>query len=242
MVTEKNALINNAALFVSCFVIFFFVAYLYLTLVISYPALVSKQKFEVKEYEELLNEMYAIRKDDINLELKLKNFMMHHEELWIFVQQFNTKLNYLFAIIYFGILWSTSFVYYAFLFLEIFETIRYFLFVLLIICTLLCVISGCLLCSLAFTMQNAFQDIRQFADCSLQLEEKLKIIDFMKRFGKVPLRLSMAGFYHIDKKIILKMASTLHSVFSGLLKLKRVTRIKTNCTEVLKSNYTETGH
>ncbi|XP_023241469.1 methyltransferase-like protein 7A, partial [Centruroides sculpturatus] len=88
-------------------------------------------------------------------------------------------------------------------------------------------------------MQNAFQDIRQLADCSLQLEQKLKIIDFMKRFGKFPLRLSLAGFYHIDKKIILRMASTLHSVFSGLVKLKRVTRIKTNCTEVLKSNYTE---
>ncbi|XP_023225037.1 uncharacterized protein LOC111626001 [Centruroides sculpturatus] len=92
--------------------------------------------------------------------------------------------------------------------------------------------SGCSLCCIAFTMQNGFQDIRQFAICDLELQQKLKILNFMKRFGKVSLCLSIAGFFCLNKRIPFKMATTLHSVFSGLLKLKNASNVHRSCQQI----------
>ncbi|XP_023236579.1 uncharacterized protein LOC111635744 [Centruroides sculpturatus] len=106
-----------------------------------------------------------------------------------------------------------------------------------IVLTLICIYWGCLLCCFAFTMQNGFQDICQFAVCNLKLEQKLKILDFMKRFGKVSLCLWIGGFFVINKKIPFKMAKTLQSVFSGLLKLRNVSNLKKECDNFV-TNYT----
>ncbi|XP_023231611.1 uncharacterized protein LOC111631578 [Centruroides sculpturatus] len=107
-----------------------------------------------------------------------------------------------------------------------------------IIFTLFCIYFGSLLCCFAFTMQNAFQDISQFAVSKLKLEQKLQIFDFMKRFGKVSLCITMGGFLVVDKKIPLKMAKTLQSVFSGLLKLRNVSNAKIHCDSNFTITYT----
>ncbi|XP_067121560.1 uncharacterized protein [Centruroides vittatus] len=72
-------------------------------------------------------------------------------------------------------------------------------------------------------MQTSFQDIRRFSACDLSLEQKLKILNFMKRFGKVSLCISIRGYFNVTKKFPVKMGNTLHSIFSGLLKLKSAT-------------------
>ncbi|XP_067121568.1 uncharacterized protein [Centruroides vittatus] len=111
----------------------------------------------------------------------------------------------------------------------------------MILFTCICIIAGCLLCSLAFTMENTFQDIRQFAGCDIGENRKLKILNFMKRFGKVSLCLSIGRFLIIDKRIPLKMAKTLHSVFSGFKKLKSISNEEKNCSQFYEINFTKTN-
>ncbi|XP_023227576.1 uncharacterized protein LOC111628086 [Centruroides sculpturatus] len=193
-----------------------------------------------QEFEQLSRELFLIKRIDSDLQKKVTEFMLHHEELWLFMQQFNTKYNLVVVIIYFFVLWGTSYFCYAFIFLEFHYYQKYIIFLLMVIFTCICVIAGCLLCSLAFTMENTFQDVRQFAGCDIGLKRKLKILDFMKRFGKVSLSLSIGGFFVVDKRIVFKMASTLHSIFSGFLKLKTVSNKKENCEQMYKFNYTKT--
>ncbi|XP_023212748.1 uncharacterized protein LOC111615580 isoform X2 [Centruroides sculpturatus] len=76
-------------------------------------------------------------------------------------------------------------------------------------------------------MQTSFQDIRRFANCDLSLEQKLKMLNFMKRFGKVSLCLSANDYFNVTKKFPIKMASSLYSVFSGLLNLRTASRHNT---------------
>ncbi|XP_023234193.1 uncharacterized protein LOC111633794 [Centruroides sculpturatus] len=111
----------------------------------------------------------------------------------------------------------------------------------MILFTCISIIAGCLLCSLAFTMENTFQDIRQFAGCDIGENQKRKILNFMKRFGKVSLCLTIGIFLIIDKRIPLKMAKTLHSVFSGFKKLKSISNEEQNCSQIYKINFTETN-
>ncbi|XP_023219644.1 uncharacterized protein LOC111621671 isoform X2 [Centruroides sculpturatus] len=89
-----------------------------------------------------------------------------------------------------------------------------------------CVLVGVLLSAFTSTMQTSFQDIRRFAQCDLKLEQKLKIVNFMKRFGKASLYLSVNGFFNVTKKFPVKMSSALYSVFSNLLNLRTVSTKK----------------
>ncbi|XP_023215394.1 uncharacterized protein LOC111618163 isoform X2 [Centruroides sculpturatus] len=192
-----------------------------------------------KEFEELNYEMSTIRRSDRNLKMKLQNSMIRHQELWIYMNQLNTKFELAFVLAYFGIIWGTSFLYYAYLYIDMPWIFRIWVLALMIVFSFICIICGCLLCCIAFTMQNGFQDVRQFAICHLELERKLKILNFMKRFGKVSLCLTIGGFFCVNKRIPQKMATTLHSVFSGLLKLKNESRIRRSCqifTNISHSN------
>ncbi|XP_067133044.1 uncharacterized protein [Centruroides vittatus] len=192
-----------------------------------------------KELEELNYEMSTIRRSDRNLKMKLQNLMIRHQELWININQLNTTFELAFVIAYFGIIWGTSFLYYAYFYVDMPENLRIWVLALMIVFSFVCIIFGCLLCCIAFSMQNGFQEIRQFSICHLELERKLKILNFMKRFGKVSLCLTIGGFFCVNKRIPLKMATTLHSVFSGLLKLKNVSRIPRSCqifTNISHSN------
>ncbi|XP_023242944.1 uncharacterized protein LOC111641063 [Centruroides sculpturatus] len=92
-----------------------------------------------------------------------------------------------------------------------------------------CVLVGFLASAFTSSMQTSFQDIRRFAQCDLKLEQKLKIVNFMKRFGKASLCLSINGFFDVTKKFPIKMYSAVHSVYSRLINLTTVSK-KKNCS------------
>ncbi|XP_023234212.1 uncharacterized protein LOC111633808 [Centruroides sculpturatus] len=237
---EMKQKFNGEALFCSTFASlntsFFIGGFGYILFLVALLVLISH-----KEFEQLSMELFSIKRIDYDIREKLNELMMHHEELWIFVQQFKSKYNFVFGFVYFGIVWVTSFSYYAFLFLELHYFIKLLILLLMILFTCFSIIFGCLLCLLAFTMENTFQDIRQFAGCDIAENQKLKILNFMKRFGKVSLCLTIGRFLIIDKRIPLKMAKTLHSVFSGFKKLKSISKEEQNCLQIYKINFTETN-
>ncbi|XP_023241673.1 cytochrome P450 4C1-like [Centruroides sculpturatus] len=128
------------------------------------------------EFKQLSKELALVRRNDGNTYSKLKDVMIRHESLWKFVNQFNTKFSHLSMITYFAMTSTTSFLFYMFLHTDAADIIRVGFLIMLIFFTFTCIITACQLCCFAFTMQNAFQDIRQFAVCGLRIEKKLKVI------------------------------------------------------------------
>ncbi|XP_023215484.1 uncharacterized protein LOC111618232 [Centruroides sculpturatus] len=132
-----------------------------------------------KEFEHVLFELSF--KQNIpknihkNIPNELKKLMLRQQELWIFINQFNTKLSYPFFVLYFSVMWIISFYFYTYLFADVNDSMRLVSLLESIVFTFVFTILGCLLSCFAFSMQNGFQDIRQLADCSLKLEQKLKM-------------------------------------------------------------------
>ncbi|XP_023228626.1 uncharacterized protein LOC111628996 [Centruroides sculpturatus] len=116
------------------------------------------------------------------------------------------------------------------------NVIKYIMLSLSIILTFVCFVYGFLACYVAFSMENTFQDIRNVVDCDLSLQFKFKVLDFIKRFGKVALAINIGGCFDITKRFPFKLAKTLHSVFSGMLKLRDVSHQKRNCTNISFKN------
>ncbi|XP_067134495.1 uncharacterized protein [Centruroides vittatus] len=186
------------------------------------------------EFKQLIQDFSLVRRSDKQFYFKLRTLMLRHEELWNFVSQLNTKFSYPSFAMYLGFICATSFSYYALFFIDVNDAIRLAFLALVVIFTFTCVIAACLLCSFAFSMQNAFQDIRQFATSNLHREEKLKILNFMKRFGKVSLSFMIGGIYPVTKRIPIKVASNLHSFFSAFMKLKGISKEEGVCTNSTK--------
>ncbi|XP_023213876.1 uncharacterized protein LOC111616735, partial [Centruroides sculpturatus] len=156
------------------------------------------------EFKQLIQDFSLVRRGERNFCFNLRNLMIRHEELWNFVSQLNTKFSYPSVVIYLGLICSTSFSYYAFSFIDVNDAIRLGFLIIVVFFTFTCIIGACLLCSFAFSMQNGFQDVRQFAVSNLHFEEKLKILNFMKRFGKVSLCFMIGGIYPVTKRIPFK--------------------------------------
>ncbi|XP_023221402.1 uncharacterized protein LOC111623163 [Centruroides sculpturatus] len=122
---------------------------------------------------------------------------------------------------------ETCLMYFVFNFSKLKFELKIFFSLMCAILTFVCILIGFSLSVFTSSMQTSFQDIGRFADCDLGLEQKLKILNFMKRFGKESLCLSCRNYFKITKKFPIKMASSLHSIFSGLLNIKNASKRKT---------------
>ncbi|XP_023233792.1 uncharacterized protein LOC111633457 isoform X3 [Centruroides sculpturatus] len=194
----------------------------YKTPCISWYSIVDNDIFVKKISEDL----YVLRKDNPNLELELEEIMAQHHEIWSYTNQLNGPFNYVLTILYATLLTETCLLYFIAIFSKVEFALKVFIFLICALITFLCVLVGFLMSVFTSNMQTSFQDTRIFADCDLSLEQKLKMLNFMKRFGKASLCLSMNDYFNVTKKFPIKMASSLHSVFSGLLKLRTATRRK----------------
>ncbi|XP_023233791.1 uncharacterized protein LOC111633457 isoform X2 [Centruroides sculpturatus] len=179
-----------------------------------------------KEFQKISEDLYVLRKDNPNLELELEEIMAQHHEMWSYTNQLNGPFNYVVTILYATLLTETCLLYFIAIFSKVEFALKVFIFLICALMTFLCVLVGFVMSVFTSNMQTSFQDTRIFADCDLSLEQKLKMLNFMKRFGKASLCLSMNDYFNVTKKFPIKMASSLHSVFSGLLKLRTATRRK----------------
>ncbi|XP_067118981.1 uncharacterized protein [Centruroides vittatus] len=183
----------------------------------------------MKLFKNVSDDLYFVEKNDDDLRLKLRVTMTQHAELWNFTTQFNGVFNYPLAILYGCFLVETSLLYYITAFVEMEFICKVLAYIINCLFTCGCLLMGFRLSTFTSIMQTSFQDIRRFADCDLSLEEKLKILNFMKRFGKASLCLTINGYFNVTKKFPIKMASTLHSMFSGILRLSGVSEDKISC-------------
>ncbi|XP_023242933.1 uncharacterized protein LOC111641056 isoform X2 [Centruroides sculpturatus] len=177
-------------------------------------------------FQKLSEDLQLLKMYHPNLETELEVIMTQHNALWDYVKQFNGPFNYVLTILYSCLIAGTSLLYYVMMFLKMEFALRVFICIIIFTVSFICISVGFLPSAFTSTMQTSFQDIRRFAECDLKLEQKLKIVNFMKRFGKASLCLSINGFFDVTKKFPVKMSSTLYSVFSNLLNLRTVSTKK----------------
>ncbi|XP_067128192.1 uncharacterized protein [Centruroides vittatus] len=74
-----------------------------------------------------------------------------------------------------------------------------------------------------------FNEINKFSSCRFSFVFKLKMLNFMKRFGKTPIGLSVGGFFRVKRDFPIKMMSSLYSILSALIQLAKENE-STKCT------------
>ncbi|XP_067123219.1 uncharacterized protein [Centruroides vittatus] len=177
-------------------------------------------------FQNVSEELYILTKDNANLNLELEEIMAQHHEIWTYTNQLNGPFNYVLTIVYAALLTETSLLYFIAIFSKMEFALKVFIFLICALITFGCIVFAFLMSVLTSNMQTSFQDIRRFADCDLSLKQKLKMLNFMKRFGKASLCISMNDYFNVTKKFPVKMARSLYSVFSGLLNLKTTSKPK----------------
>ncbi|XP_023238226.1 uncharacterized protein LOC111637050 [Centruroides sculpturatus] len=176
----------------------------------------------------LSKELLLINKNGRNLFYQIESLILCHDQLWLFINHTNKVYGVTFLVNYFVLMFLTCLFIYNLLFIKM-HTIATLLFLFnTAVLGGACLIVAFLLSGFVAAMQNGFQDIRKFANCRLELEEKLKVLNFMKRFGKASLSISMEDFFNITKKFPIKMANSLYSIYSSLLNLRS---IQERCTK-----------
>ncbi|XP_067144938.1 uncharacterized protein [Centruroides vittatus] len=69
---------------------------------------------------------------------------------------------------------------------------------------------------------DSFQEIRIFASARLSVEDKIKLLDFMKKFRENELGFSCGGFFVASKGCPVKVYSSLYSAFNILLQVRDI--------------------
>ncbi|XP_023231353.1 uncharacterized protein LOC111631354 [Centruroides sculpturatus] len=92
----------------------------------------------------------------------------------------------------------------------------------------LIIISFCL-SRFTSSIYGNYNEINKFSSCGFSLVFKLKMLNFMKRFGKTPIGISFGGFFRVKRNFPIKMLSSLYSILSALIELGKKNK-STKCT------------
>ncbi|XP_023236393.1 uncharacterized protein LOC111635614 [Centruroides sculpturatus] len=149
----------------------------------------------------------------------------------MFINEVNKIHGSVFLLDYFILMLLTCLFIYNVLFVKMHEIVALLAFSVTLLFLVACLMVASLVSTFNAAMQNSFQDIWIFADCRLDLEQRLKILNFMKRFGKVPLAISAQDFFIVTKKFPIKMANSLYSIYSSLLNLRSAEQKTVNCSK-----------
>ncbi|XP_023212100.1 uncharacterized protein LOC111614959 [Centruroides sculpturatus] len=171
-------------------------------------------------------------KNSPNLKRKIVTIVKEHTELWEIFQQFNRLWSDLFAIVYFLLTHLTCLYLYLFVFSETNDDLkrlnsphRRFIFAFCFaVFAIICVFGSFAVSKLTSSMYDNFISVERLSSVNLTLLNKLKILNFMKRFGKLPLGVSIGGFFFIKQDFPIKVVETLYSAFSTLLQIRDLTK------------------
>ncbi|XP_023239913.1 uncharacterized protein LOC111638434 [Centruroides sculpturatus] len=81
-----------------------------------------------------------------------------------------------------------------------------------------------------------FEGINVFSSVECSLQDKLKMLNFMKRFGRRPIGLSIGGFFYVKKQFVIRILSAFYSALSGFLQLGSKSPRKNCGTKLLANN------
>ncbi|XP_023232526.1 uncharacterized protein LOC111632348 [Centruroides sculpturatus] len=207
---------NTAAIFETSTIIF-------VVLILVLVGFLMRERFEHLSAELYLAEV-NFRKGNID------NFICKHTELYDFIGHLNDNFSIVFLVAYSG----TVAIFATFLYNLVYKTVSpiYLTFYALI---LLIFVASFGLCSVAFLISrilvsayDSFQEIRKFKINSFNLEDKLKVLDFMKRFESI-IGFSCEDFFIISREFPIELYNALYNAYNVLLQMRDINQGTQGC-------------
>ncbi|XP_023229928.1 uncharacterized protein LOC111630132 [Centruroides sculpturatus] len=158
-----------------------------------------------------------------------------HTELMENIRNVNNKLEMYFPAIYCINLYGFSILITISLFYDLPSEFKLVAFVIIIYAFFEFMIISFGLSRFTSSIYGNFNEINKFSSCRFSLVFKLKMLNFMKRFGKTPFGISFGGFFRVKRNFPIKMLSSLYSILSALIELAKKNK-STKCTSLRSLN------
>lgn len=207
--------------------------------IIIEAALITLQSFLVfwimyKKLDQLSKDFNKIERNPSFLKFRLDELIYKHTEILYLIEDINDFSEYIAPIVYSYCIYQTCFCICIVLFMEM--TIQMKILFIVLFCFLCSAffIIGHLLSRFTAQIYGEFKNMQIFSSSNLGLKEKLKILDFMKRFSKTPIGISVGGFFHVKKNIVIRMIAGMESVLSALISLAQEKKVN-SCSDVKMS-------
>ncbi|XP_067127550.1 uncharacterized protein [Centruroides vittatus] len=184
------------------------------------PAALSVGLLILERFKELAKQLKLTRNRCAKYDVD--EIIWKHAEIYDLINQMNDKWKDLFFLIFGIAIYILAFQIYHSIFVELDIIFR----LLLCLGTIFSVFCGFLfsfaVSRISAFAYDSFQEIRIFASARLAIEDKIKLLDFMKKFRENELGFSCGGFFVASKGCPVKVYSSLYSAFNILLQVRDI--------------------
>ncbi|XP_067128201.1 uncharacterized protein [Centruroides vittatus] len=180
-------------------------------------------------FNTLSSKLDVVSHERSNIKKLIAYIIEEHTKLMEDVRNVNDQLEMYFPAVYCGNLYGFSILVTISLFYDLPAESKLGAFVIIIYVIIEFMIISFGLSRFTSSMYGNFNEINKFSSCRFSLVFKLKMLNFMKRFGKTPIGLSVGGFFRVKRNFPIKMMSSLYSILSALIELAKNNE-STKCT------------
>ncbi|XP_023230953.1 uncharacterized protein LOC111631003 isoform X2 [Centruroides sculpturatus] len=134
----------------------------------------------------------------------------------------NNKWKELFFVLFGIVIYILALLIYHSFFVELDIIFRLLLCFATVVCIILALLFSFAVSRISACVYDSFQEIRIFASARLAVEDKIKMLDFMKKFRENELGFSCGGYFVVSKGCPVKVYSSLYSAFNVLLQVRDI--------------------
>ncbi|XP_023228703.1 uncharacterized protein LOC111629067 [Centruroides sculpturatus] len=168
----------------------------------------------------------------------INDLMSKHLELCEFIWHVNEHWNKYVFFLYGIALFLLSFLIYASIFGEFtlyLQIMLCFATILLVIVVTVCAFA---LSRIVIALYDSFQEIRRFGAASHSLADKLKVLDFMKKFQENKIGFSCGDCFILSKESPVQVYNNFYSIFNILLQIREILigNTSSSCTPANSTN------
>ncbi|XP_023215978.1 uncharacterized protein LOC111618655 [Centruroides sculpturatus] len=177
----------------------------------------------------LTTDLIELKRVTLETKPKLESIFVKHTEIWEIFEMLNVRWKVFIPILYLHFVYVSCFLTYAAIFVEMDYKLKILIATVSVLFTSGILIISWVLSAVTSLLYDDFISVGRFTFASFPPLFKFKIIGFMKRFRGIPMGISMADFIYIMKNFIIKVVSSLYSVFSSMIQLSGVMRKDKTC-------------
>ncbi|XP_023223318.1 uncharacterized protein LOC111624643 [Centruroides sculpturatus] len=154
-----------------------------------------------------------------NLGYVIEDIIQKHSELLHDIDCINELYNMTFAIIYCFFLYLISLLIVSALFLNLPSFYVYCLLHLSMVMVIVVTMISFGLSKFSSSIYGDFIEMNRYSSARFILEYKLKMLNFMKRFAKTPIGVSVGGFFYVKKNFPVRILCRFYSILSAFIEL-----------------------
>ncbi|XP_023241587.1 uncharacterized protein LOC111639867 [Centruroides sculpturatus] len=172
-----------------------------------------------KRFKYLSNVVDELAKEDCFLKTKIETLIQTHWDLWTYLQELNLVYETYIPVAYcFGV-YETSFLFCVVFFFDLDDLMRSAVAI-----TSISFVFGITFISFQLSrftslLYGKFIEIHKLFSANIPLETKMKMLNFMKRYGKTPFGVNVGGFFYVKKNFFIRALSAIYSSLSVFVEL-----------------------